>query len=50
LAWWLVYAPWKDWQTVTLSTAFGHAFLLIFVGELLYLLTHRTLHRAPYED
>ena len=49
LVWWLAQPPWKDWQSTALSAAFGHALLLIFLGELLYLGTHRILHRAPYE-
>jgi ABC-type transport system involved in cytochrome c biogenesis permease component len=49
LVWWMAQPPWKDWQSTALSAAFGHALLLISLGELLYLGTHRILHRAPYE-
>lgn len=48
-AWWLLYPPWTNWETIALSGALGQGALLLFIGELLYLLTHRILHRAPYE-
>lgn len=50
LIWWFLYPPWQNWQTISLPFAFLHAMLLFSLGELLYAVTHRILHRAPYED
>jgi ABC-type transport system involved in multi-copper enzyme maturation permease subunit len=49
LAWWLLHPPWTNWKAIALSDALGQGALLLVLGELLYLGTHRILHRAPYE-
>ena len=49
VVWLLVHPPWQEWQTISLFSALTHTFVLLWLGELLYVATHRILHHAPYE-